>query len=147
MAQTNEPTVQKKQGSRKAVFIAIAVVLIVVCALAAFVFLSGVLQPRVVPKIVDVGLGVDDYGKTYRYFVTVRNDGASGDIKVFVEVRATRVGGRVEGYSTNTYFTQTQNQTVHLDSGGGTTLTFEFHSDYLAMSNINVARNVWTIAL
>lgn len=134
----SEPSTQKKHGSRKAVYVAIALALIIVGALVAFVFLSGVLQPKAAPEITDVTLAFDDYGKTYRYFVTVHNNGASGDLKVFFELKVVQSG--------NVGFAQTQNQTVHLDNGGGTTLTFEFHSIYLALADITVTKNIWAIA-
>jgi hypothetical protein len=127
-----EPSAHKTHGSRKAVYIAIAVALIIVGALVAFVFLSGVLQPRVIPEIADVTLGFDDYGRTYRYFVTVHNNGASGDVKVFFELKAVQSG--------NVGFAQTQDKTVHLDSGGSTTLTFEFHYNFSTKSKNRLRR-------
>ena len=111
--------------------------LIIVGVLAAFVFLSGVMQPtsKVEPIITDTTVGWDNYGRTYRLFVTVHNNGASGQIKVFAEVKAVQSG--------NIGFAQTQDRSVYLDNGGSTTITFEFNSDWLAVGQ--VSKNVWAI--
>lgn len=129
-----------KRGSRNAFYIAIAVVLVIVGVLAAFVFLRGVMQPtsKAEPIVTDTTVGFDNYGRTYRLFVTVHNNGANGQVKVFAEVKAVQNG--------NVGFAQTQDKSAYIDNGGSTTITFEFNSDWLALSDIQLSRNVWAIA-
>jgi len=124
----------KSRASRKAIYVGIILILVVVIAALAFVFLNSRAHPD--PQITDITVGWDNYGRTYRLFVAVQNNGANGTVKVFAEVKATQSG--------NIGFAQTQDKSVYLDKGGATTITFEFNSDWLAVGEIS--RNVWAIA-
>jgi len=135
--QTSTPQQPRSGASKKAIYVGIILILAVVIAALAFVFLNSTAHPS--PKITDVTVGFDNYGRTYRLFVTVQNNGASGQVKVFAYLKA--VQNEIAG------FVQTQDKTVYLDNGGSTTITFEFNSDWLALSDIQLSRNVWAIAL
>jgi len=135
--QTSTPQQPRSGASKKAIYVGIILILVVVIAAFAFVFLNSRAHPD--PQITDITVGFDNYGRTYRLFVTVHNNGVSGQVKVFAEVKAVQNG--------NVGFTQTQDKSVYLDNGGSTTITFEFNSDWLALSDIQLSRNVWAIAL
>ena len=129
---------EKKGVSPKAFYLAITVVVVIVFLIAAALFLRGGNQPASQsttaqtsqPVVTGTTEGWDNYGRIYRLFVTVGNNGASGNVKVFAEV-------------TTQSFAQTQDRTVYLDRGGSTTITFEFNSDWLAIGTVN--HRVWAI--
>jgi hypothetical protein len=128
-----------KGVSRRAFYATIAVLLSIIGVITVFAFLSWwqpPIQPeskpesKPEPEITDISVAWDDYGRTCILYVSVKNTGASGNVKVFAQVNTGA-------------FAQTQNERVYLDEGGAATLTFTFHSDWLA--NSTVSRNVWAI--
>jgi hypothetical protein len=123
-----------KKRPRRWTYIVIISVLVVIAAVAVFLFVK-ITRPD--PIITDVTTRLGDNGSTYRVFVTVGNNGASGNVKVFVTVNWTEYG--------TAGFGQTQNETIYLDKGGKTTLTFEFHTDWYWFAIGVVSRDVWAV--
>ena len=125
----------KERLSRKWTYLAIILAAVVVIAAVAVLVYIKISRPD--PVIANVTTRVDDNGSTYRVNVTVENNGASGNVKVFVTVNWTQYG--------TPGFGQMQNETVYLDKGGKTTLTFEFHSDWIWFAIGTVSHEVWAI--
>jgi hypothetical protein len=117
-------------------YVAIAAVLIIVGIVAALLFIGGN-QPGQVPQpeVTSTSNGWGNYGFTYVLYITVKNNGAGGNVKVFAEVKAVQTG--------NTRFAQTEDRTVYLDGGGSTTITIEFNSEWFTVSD--VTHRVWAI--
>jgi hypothetical protein len=114
-----------------------AVALIIVGVIAAVLFFMGGNQPAKIPQpeVTSTTNGWGNYGFTYVLYVTVGNNGASGNVKVFAEVKAVQSG--------TTRFAQTEDRTVYLDGGGSTTITIEFNSEWFTISD--VTHRAWTI--
>ena len=125
----------EKRPSRRWTYLAIILVAVIVIASVAVLVYIKISRPD--PVITNVTTRVDNNGSTYRVNVTVGNNGASGNVKVFVTVNWTQYG--------TGGFGQTQNETLYLDRGGKTTLTFEFQSDWIWFAIGNVSDEVWAI--
>jgi hypothetical protein len=114
------------------------VVVIIVGALFAVVFLAGANQSAAKPNpvITDTYEGTDNWGVTYRLSVSVQNNGSSGMIKVYAEVKVNQNG--------TVSFAQTQDKSVYLDAGNVTTLVFDFTTGLTKGSEIS--KRVWATA-
>lgn len=113
----------KRRVNPKILYPVIVVTLVIVISLTAvLIFLMGEQTPK--PVITGTGNGWDNEGTTYILYVTVVNNGASGNVQVFAEVKTQS-------------FDQTQDKTVYLNSGANMTVAFEFNSQYLAVETIN----------
>jgi FlaG/FlaF family flagellin (archaellin) len=122
-------------GNPQTSHVAIAVVLIIVGVAASVLFFIGGTKPAQIPQpeVTSTTNGWGNYGFTYVLYVTVGNNGASGNVKVFAEVKAVQSG--------TTRFDQTQDRTVYLDGGESTTITIEFNSEWFTVSD--VTHRVW----
>jgi hypothetical protein len=114
------------------------VIVIIVGALLAVVFLAGANQSATKPKpvITDTYEGTDNWGETYRLTVNVQNNGSSGMVKVYAEVKVNQNG--------TISFAQTQDKSVYLDAGNVTTMVFDFTTGLT--KGAEVSKRVWAIA-
>jgi hypothetical protein len=124
-------------GNSQTSQVAIAVLLIIIGVTATVAFFMGGNQPAQIPQpeVTNTTNGWGNYGFTYVLYVTVGNHGASGNVKVYAEVKAVQSG--------TTRFDQTQDRTVYLDGGGSTTITIEFNSEWFTVSD--VTNHAWAV--
>lgn len=124
---------KKIPGRRWTYLTAILVAVVVIAAVAVLVYVK-ISRPD--PVVAIVTTRVDDNGSTYRVNVTVGNNGAGGNVTVFVTVKVSEEGTPVA---------QTQNKTIYLDRGEKTTLPFEFHTDWYWFAVGTISEEAWAI--